>query len=580
MKKLALGLILSFLSMSTFANDTIIFRAMQDELNRSMNDLKFDTFNKPYYIAYRIVDSSTFYTSASLGAVLSQSQSKQRKLIVDLRVGDYHLDSSNVFDLVFRRVSSLLNFNSQVALPIDADYTEIRRKIWLATDSAYKKAVQNLAKKKALLANKNNQDRQDDFLQVKPIVDVKKQQFSDVNANELSLIIKSLSAIGTQHSEIDLSEIDWRHLDSYTRIVDSEGRKISRNDSMSRILMRAEAQTEDGESLFDEAFIYSQNSEGFPSLESLKNQAKQFYQTFAQRTQQPKLKPYVGPILFKPQAAAELVRQTFANQAVAYRAPEKDQTVSIQGFSVNTMQKKIKQRVLPRGFTLSDNPLLTQYKGQDLLGSFEYDDQGVKAENKTLVKNGRLINLLSARTPISEVEVTAGNSLNGGITASNMILNSKAPLSEERLLEEMFITSEELELDYAIVVEKIDSGFSRLNRPSSSIIFGGAKGLTLNGLTAYKLFKNGKKELIRQLQIPNFDIRSFKDIIAAGDDHQVYHAPAKKPGSGFFIGIGNNGNDVTSFIIPSLLFEELSVIPQEGADADLTYVQKNRGVIK
>src|SRR6185437_2282319 len=60
-------------------------RAMHDEMARSVSRLQIEGQQKPFYIEYRLVDLDIRAVSASFGALVS----------VNVRVGDYHLDSSN-----------------------------------------------------------------------------------------------------------------------------------------------------------------------------------------------------------------------------------------------------------------------------------------------------------------------------------------------------------------------------------------------------------------------------------------------------------------------------------------------------
>ena len=49
-------------------------------------------------------------------------------------------------------------------LPLENDYREIRRQIWLATDQAYKAALESLAEKRAVLQNETRAEDIADFL--------------------------------------------------------------------------------------------------------------------------------------------------------------------------------------------------------------------------------------------------------------------------------------------------------------------------------------------------------------------------------------------------------------------------------
>src|SRR5437660_12783089 len=76
------------------AQDSPIFAAMQDELKRSMAELRLPGEPPPYYIAYEIDETSSTRAVAQLGGLVDNSSGHTRSLRVEVRVGDYAFDSS------------------------------------------------------------------------------------------------------------------------------------------------------------------------------------------------------------------------------------------------------------------------------------------------------------------------------------------------------------------------------------------------------------------------------------------------------------------------------------------------------
>ena len=142
--------------------------AMHDELERSRTRLKLPGVDKPFYIEYRLLDVDVRSVNASFGALLSSDVSRNRFMSVDVRVGDYHLDSSNfVSEDGFR---GFLGSTGQVG--IDRDYNSLRQDLWLATDQAYKAAVTQMSLKQAFLRSLTKAPEIDDFSQAPPMVKV------------------------------------------------------------------------------------------------------------------------------------------------------------------------------------------------------------------------------------------------------------------------------------------------------------------------------------------------------------------------------------------------------------------------
>ena len=146
------------------AADDVVMKAMRDELDRSMKQLQLEQLEKPYFISYHVQDRTSLDTSATFGALLSGGLARARYLTVQVRVGDYQSDNSNF--MTYPPQANGLTEN--VLLPLDDDYQELRRQIWLATDTAYKAALEMLSRKRAALENRKARENLPDFSKEQP----------------------------------------------------------------------------------------------------------------------------------------------------------------------------------------------------------------------------------------------------------------------------------------------------------------------------------------------------------------------------------------------------------------------------
>ena len=67
---------------------------MQDEMKRSMAELRMKGEAAPYFIAYEVLDRTISDVSGRLGAIVENPPRRTRTLRVEVRVGDYTFDSS------------------------------------------------------------------------------------------------------------------------------------------------------------------------------------------------------------------------------------------------------------------------------------------------------------------------------------------------------------------------------------------------------------------------------------------------------------------------------------------------------
>ena len=138
--------------------------AMRDEMARSKTrlELKIPGTNqpvRPYFIAYRLLDLEVRQVVAEFGALMTTSHTRTRFMDVEARVGDYHSDSSNYIG-----EEGFQGFiGSTGSVGIDRDYNSLRQDLWIATDQAFKEAVDAYSRKQAYLSSLANSPNIDDF---------------------------------------------------------------------------------------------------------------------------------------------------------------------------------------------------------------------------------------------------------------------------------------------------------------------------------------------------------------------------------------------------------------------------------
>jgi TldD protein len=138
--------------------------AMHDEMERARTRLQIPGVSKPFYLEYRLMDLDVRTVTASFGSLINSSTSRNRIMSVDVRVGDYHLDSSNFISE--DGFQGFLGSTGQVG--IDHDYNSLRQDLWLATDQAYKQAATQMSLKQAFLRSLTKPPEIDDFSKATP----------------------------------------------------------------------------------------------------------------------------------------------------------------------------------------------------------------------------------------------------------------------------------------------------------------------------------------------------------------------------------------------------------------------------
>src|SRR6202050_1989933 len=140
-------------------------QAMHDELDRSKTRMQIPGLEKPYFIEYRLLDLDVRTITASFGALVSSTTTHNRFMDVNIHVGDYKLDSSEFIS--GDGFQGFLGSAGQVG--VDGDYNSLRQDLWIATDGAYKQALDNMAHQLGFLRRLSKPPEIADFSAEKPL---------------------------------------------------------------------------------------------------------------------------------------------------------------------------------------------------------------------------------------------------------------------------------------------------------------------------------------------------------------------------------------------------------------------------
>ena len=534
------------------AEDSVLMRAMRDELVRSMAELRLEGAEKPYFLAYRVQERTEGGATAGLGGLLSASEFVVRQLFVEVRVGDYGFDNTN-----FRSMASGGAMSPNIAvLSVDDDYDTLRRQIWLATDIAYKRALDQLAGKRAALQNQTQVKSVPDFSEMPPHrYDGGMDGQLDISPGPALARDASTAMRGMAH--LSRSEVRVRTYLERTWFVNSEGSEFVRETPYIELHALAATQAVDGTELEDFVALWVRRWEDLPAPAVLAEHVRAMTQRLEQRREADHMERYAGPVLFEGQAAAELVSQVFGPRLVAVRLPTFDNPAMQQRAARfrNPFLDKIGSRVLPRFLSMVSDPTIEALDGVPLLGGQPVDDDGLPAQRTQLVERGILKTLLSTRVPIAEVSNSTASRWRDMTVPGSFFVTPSRGLGDGELKQELFALAAERGLDHAIIVRRIGSRLATLNRRSSRYARDGRSSVEpLIG--AYKAFPDGREELIPIAVLSTLsesDFRNIVDVSEGTSRHDTGFSPVADGGvTGF-------ATWPVSVITPALLFEDVTV---------------------
>ena len=574
MKRTIFAIILLSLT-TTFAqefnyNKDEIFRAMKDEIDRSMEKLQLESLEKPYYIAYTLRLRKSSSIKSAYGSVTDSSSFMFASVNVDLRVGDYKLDNSNFFDVglgFFGSTDDEEVFKNR-RIPYELSYNTLRRELWLATDAAYKQNSEIFSKKLSVMQNRVQKDTTHDFLKVEAQKNINIKEIPNFDMKKNSDLLNTLSAIFKEYKDIYNSTVSMEFIPEITFYLNSEGMEYVNTEYYTGVELACFTQNEDGMPLGNFYATFSDTPENLPTLDSLKKAVHYTAKVLSENSKAQTIEePYSGPVIFEGQAAAELVAQVFAPQLVTVRSPMSEGGVSTDNRN-SAFQNKIGGRVLPEFLSLKAVPTMKNWANTSLLGYFTIDDDGLKARDVELVKNGFLKTLLSDRVPTRRVKQSTAHKRGGAPMYSTLQLTSERTkaLDDKKLQEKMLKLVKDRELPYGIVITRIINQnvmFTTLYRTSGGLFQIPRGDGKLAVAEAYKVYPNGKRELIRGAEVNNLSVALFKDILWTGKESYAHNLLASSIVSSFIS--GGDQYVGASIITPDLLFEDVEVKSIEGS---------------
>lgn len=564
-KSLTQSLALGGGSLGVASQETL--RAMRDELARSKRELRLPSLEQPYYIQYSLHNNAHYSVKASFGSLLDSRQFHEKRLTVGLRVGSAQFDNTNFFDpaLGFFGSSDDEERFKNRSLPLELDYASLRRELWLATDAAYKQSAELFAKKQAALKNRVRLDTLPDFTLLPPATLLDTATTPAFDKKYFEQLAIQLSAIFRDFPAVTLSTVTIEYIPGQEIFANSEGREFIRTATLAGIEIAATAQAPDGMPVAQTYTTYSRFPSALPSRDSLTKAARLLAETLSKAVRAPVATAYSGPVLFESQAAAEAFLQIFAPNLATQRSPVTERGISDNPQNAN-FQNKIGARVLPEFISVAAAPNLSNFAGAQLVGSYKIDDEGVPAESFIIIKDGYLKGLLSSRTPTRRVNRSNGHNRGGAAMFGvlEMSATKARSLPNRKLRERMMQLCKDRDLPYGIIVRKILNPNILMttiyNLTEGDFPFARTPG-QMTALEVYRIYPNGREELVRGCDIAGLTVQSFKEILAVGDRKIPYNCYALPVTASFFS--GGSQFVPASALVPDLLFEDVEIRPLE-----------------
>ena len=486
--------------------------AAREELARSMKKLK-DQPVPPYYLSYEVTETHTIEAVGSFGSLTRSEEKRARQLDIDLRVGDYKLDNTHSIRGGFGLLDFLDRF-SYIDIPMENDPAAIKSVLWYHTDRKYKRAVERLTKVKTNVQVKvEEEDQSADFSREEAQKYLEPLARLSVDQEAWEQKVRRYTAPFAAYADIYSAEATLRATGQAQWFVNSEDAQIQTSTNRYRLMITAFTKADDGMVLPRYESFFAFTPEGLPDDATVLARVNKMIEDLLALQKAPIVDPYTGPAILSGRASGVFFHEVFGHRIEGHRQKREEEG--------QTFKKKVGEQLLPASFSIFFDPTQRTAGGSDLVGFYKYDNQGVKARRVPVVEKGVFKSFLMSRSPVEGFPSSNGHGRKQPGFApvarqSNLLVQVDNAVSHGELVEQLLEQVREEGKPFGLLFDDIQGGFTITGRTIPN---------TFNVLPilVYRIFPDGRKELVRGVDLIGTPLTAFSKIMAADDQFGVFN---------------------------------------------------------
>ncbi len=491
-----------------------------------------------YYLAYQLVEQRLVNLEAEGGALVTDSDEVQRNLDVEVRVGNPELDNTHQLSDDGNGLNAPLARRGNV--PFGEDKQAIANALWLETDRRYRESLSSLQYVRQDQATLSKKTLAPDFSAEPPEVYVEapaKLEFDKAawverlkNCSTKALTPGGSATRGTCGAVFQLNT---------AYLVNSEGAQIQVSWTNAQESVSVGVKADDGMSLSRLEQRFASKPNDLPGKPELDKMIATVTADLNALHDAPLAEPYVGPTILEGRAAGVFFHEVFGHRIEGHR--QKDLT------SGQTFASYVGKDIAPDWLSVYDDPTIVTLNGMQLNGFYRFDDEGVRARKVSLIDHGKLVGFDMGRNPITGFPHSNGHGrrspgLPPVARQGNLVV--EAAKSVERVdLEKMLIAEiNKQHRPYGMIFTDISGGFTNTSAFAP-------QAFKVNPVMAYRLYPDGRKELVRGIDISGTPLVALQSIRAASREIETFNGVCG----------AESGWVPVSASAPSLLLEKLEI---------------------
>lgn len=486
-----------------------VLDVMADEIARWMKALA----SKPdpaYYLAYQITDQRVVSLEAEGGALITDSDDTDRMLDVEVRVGSPELDNTRALSGDAPQLNEPLARRGVV--PFGADRLAIANHLWLETDRRYREAAQALTYVKQDQSTLSKRDRVPDFSASPAEVFIGKPAKLEFDKAAWIKRVKDCSK-GALRDPATRGSCSVLFTETTVYFANSEGSVIQQSWTSAQLAVSAGVKADDGMNLSRLEQRFGTTPADLPDDAEVATLIATVTGDLAALHAAPLAEPYVGPAILEGRAAGVFFHEVFGHRIEGHR--QKDET------SGKTFASYVGKPIMPEWLSVVDDPTIATLNGHQLNGFFRFDDEGVRARTTPLVDAGKLVGFLMGRNPIDGFELSNGHGrkmpgLSPVARQGNLIVTATKTVPREELEKLLIEEVKRQGRPYGMVFTDISGGFTNTSAFAP-------QAFKVNPVMAFRLYPDGRRELVRGIDIAGTPLIALQSIRAASREVETFN---------------------------------------------------------
>lgn len=518
---------------------TPVLDAMKEELQRSVETLAKQP-TPLYFLSYEVTGNRRVWVTASFGNITGSSEGENAVVDVDLRVGSPELD--NTHPIRGDRSANFPRYAYQQA-PL-GDSEALRSILWRQTDQQYKAAVERLAKVKANVKVKVEEEDQSGDFSTEPAQKWLEEPLPlDYDRTAWEEKLRGYTAPFSGYGHIYSAGATLSANVETRWYVNSEGSEIRTSQSYYRLMITAYTKAEDGMELPRYESFFSFTPEGLPGESQVLETVEAMIADLEALREAPLVDPYTGPAILSGRASGVFFHEILGHRVEGHRQKREEEG--------QTFKKMVNQKVLPETFSVIFDPTVRRRESMDLVGAYRYDNEGVKARRVPVIEKGVLKNFLLSRTPVEGFSRSNGHGRKqAGLAAvarqSNLFVEVTRTHSRDQLKAMLIDRLKREDKPFGLYFKDVQGGFTFTGRTIPNMF-------NVLPVMVYRIYPDGREELVRGVDLIGTPLTAFSKITAADDQIESFNG----------ICGAESGGVPVSAVSPAVLVSQIEVQKKE-----------------